>query len=81
MKEKFLFNFAYALFKLNDKNEKCLEIWDQEVTNLDPCIKMMASVNLAVAIYINELWERSTYPEIESIHRCVCNLDLAIQTL
>jgi hypothetical protein len=63
MKERFLFNEAYAIYKLDDNDERCLEIWRTEITDADPCIKLMANLNLAIVSYINDLRD-NRQPEI-----------------
>jgi hypothetical protein len=38
----FNFNLAYALFKLNEKDGRALEIWEHEIGGEEPFIKMLA---------------------------------------
>ena len=51
----FNFNLAYALFKLNEKDGRALEIWEHEIGGEEPFIKMLAQYNLCVLTYFLEL--------------------------
>jgi hypothetical protein len=38
----FNFNLAYALFKLNDKDGRAQDIWEDHIGDEEPFIKMLA---------------------------------------
>ena len=61
----FNFNLAYALFKLNDKDGRAQDIWEDHIGDEEPFIKMLAQYNLCVLTYFLDL--NDTPPSVELI--------------
>jgi len=83
MREMFLFNYAYSLFKLNGNDQKAREIWRDQITQEDNFV-MIAQFNVSALILYYELSHIKNFVSLidfEVMIKCAKHFDIAMQRL